>query len=180
MPEAFNEEWRPVPGHEGAYSVSNLGRVRSEPRVITRSNGWKQTIPERIMRTPLNQYGYPHIRLAVTGRGRHAGTRLVHHLVLEAFVGPRPFGTVCCHNDGDASNPRLDNLRWDTAAANSADSIKHGVLHRGERAHSSRLNAEQVLAIRADTRSHTEIARAYGVTQPHVSRIKSRHVWTHI
>jgi hypothetical protein len=37
--------------------------------------------------------------------------RYVHHLVLEAFVGPRPEGLVCCHWDGDPGNNRLENLR---------------------------------------------------------------------
>ena len=28
------EEWRPIPGFEGYYSVSDLGCVRSERRVV--------------------------------------------------------------------------------------------------------------------------------------------------
>ncbi len=31
MSDDASEEWRPIPGAEGWYSVSNLGRVRSEP-----------------------------------------------------------------------------------------------------------------------------------------------------
>jgi hypothetical protein len=29
---------------------------------------------------------------------------------LEAFVGPRPPGLVCCHEDGDPANNRVENL----------------------------------------------------------------------
>lgn len=29
------EEWRDIPGFEGAYQVSDLGRVRSLDRVVT-------------------------------------------------------------------------------------------------------------------------------------------------
>ncbi len=32
-----DEIWRPVPGWEGLYSVSNRGRVRSEPRDVYRA-----------------------------------------------------------------------------------------------------------------------------------------------
>jgi len=44
----------------------------------------------------------------------------VHHLVLEVFVGPRPEGTVACHNNGDGYDNRVRNLRWDTRKANAA------------------------------------------------------------
>jgi hypothetical protein len=47
-------------------------------------------------------------------------------LVLEAFVGPRPPGMDCCHDDGDSTNDALSNLRWDTKRANQADTLRHG------------------------------------------------------
>lgn len=34
-----DEIWRPIDGFEGSYSVSNLGRVRSEKRTVMRKNG---------------------------------------------------------------------------------------------------------------------------------------------
>jgi hypothetical protein len=51
--------------------------------------------------------------------------RKVHHLILEAFVGPRPEGLKACHNNGDGHDNRLDNLRWDTQANNIADMHRH-------------------------------------------------------
>lgn len=39
-----NEIWKDVPGYDGYYQVSNYGHVKSLQRVITRENGWKQTI----------------------------------------------------------------------------------------------------------------------------------------
>lgn len=50
----------------------------------------------------------------------------VHALVLEAFVAPRPDGMVCCHNNGDPADNRVENLRWGTASDNMQDSLKHG------------------------------------------------------
>lgn len=52
-----NEIWKDVPGYAGIYQVSNLGRVKSLQRVITRENGWKQTINERFLRQA-NLNGY--------------------------------------------------------------------------------------------------------------------------
>lgn len=58
------------------------------------------------------------------GRGNQA---YVHHLVLEAFVGPAPVGTVGLHWDDDPARNHLDNLRWGTRADNFADFVRnHG------------------------------------------------------
>lgn len=53
------EKWLPVVGYEGLYSVSDLGRVRSEARVILRKDGRQQPIPERIKKSPVDGRGYP-------------------------------------------------------------------------------------------------------------------------
>lgn len=55
--------------------------------------------------------------------------RLVHRLVLEAFVGPCPEGMEGCHGDGDPTNNSLGNLRWDTATSNQLDKVRHGTHH---------------------------------------------------
>jgi hypothetical protein len=50
----------------------------------------------------------------------------VHRLVLEAFVGACPTGQQARHLDGNADNPRLDNLAWGTARENMEDRFRHG------------------------------------------------------
>lgn len=52
---------------------------------------------------------------------------LVHVLVLENFLGPRPEGMVACHNNGDPADNRIENLRWDTQSSNVKDQVRHGV-----------------------------------------------------
>jgi hypothetical protein len=42
------------------------------------------------------------------------------------FVGPAPEGMEGCHYNGDPTDNRLENLRWDTRKANVADAIRHG------------------------------------------------------
>lgn len=49
---------------------------------------------------------------------RHA---YVHHLILEAFVGPRPPGHVACHKNDNGFDNRLSNLYWGTSEDNLAD-----------------------------------------------------------
>lgn len=104
----MNEEWRDIEGHEGLYQVSNTGKVKS-----LRSG--------KILKTESGEWGHQRVNL---GR-RERGLR-VHRLVLEAFVGPCPPGMECCHNNGDPSDNRVENLRWDTKKSNAADKRKHG------------------------------------------------------
>lgn len=118
---ATHEEWRPVPGYEGSYEVSSLGRVRSIPRVLTMRNGQTRTHPGRLLKPRPAGRERMHLQVVVGGRPRY-----VHRLVLLAFHGPAPAGMQGCHNDGNSKNNRLDNLRWDTGSNNRYDSVRHG------------------------------------------------------
>jgi HNH endonuclease len=69
----------------------------------------------------------------------------VHHLVLEAFVGPAPEGKPICRHfpDRDRHNNRLDNLQWGTYLENEADKLFHGMRATGDR-NGGRLHPERV------------------------------------
>ena len=122
---ATHEEWRPVVGFEGKYEVSSLGRVRSLGRVMMRRNGVPKTIAGRVV-SPFHvpPVGYRYVHLW-DGTGKRF-SRGVHTLVLEAFVGPRKSGMVGCHNNGDAADNSIENLRWDTRHQNNLDILRHG------------------------------------------------------
>jgi hypothetical protein len=50
----------------------------------------------------------------------------VHHAVLTAFVGAKPFPTsIARHLDDDSFNNRLTNLAWGTHGENQSDKIKN-------------------------------------------------------
>lgn len=69
-------------------------------------------------------------------------------------------------------------LRWATPKENNADKLIHGTHNRGDRNGTAKLTDADVLAIRSITGiSQEEIARRYGISQVHVSRIKSRDIW---
>jgi hypothetical protein len=121
--EAAAEHWRPVVGFEGMYAVSDFGRVRSIERNVLCKNGSSKRIHALEMKVGVDKIGRHYVRFSA-GNVHHS--RKVHHLVLEAFVGPRPFGKECCHNDGNPGNNHVSNLRWDTRSSNVNDAIKHG------------------------------------------------------
>jgi hypothetical protein len=107
-----------VPGWEGWYEVSNLGRVYSVKRFGVSRSG-------RI----LAQQPYASGHVSVTFR-RHPDRyqMSVHRLVLLTFVGPCPPNMETRHLDGQPSNNRLDNLCYGTRRENMADRIRHGTL----------------------------------------------------
>jgi hypothetical protein len=116
------ERWLPVVGWDGYYEVSDHGRVWSCARVIERCDGQIMTLPGR-MRTPaVDSSG--HFQLQLCRDCRHVNA-FVHHLVLEAFVGPRPDGLECRHLDDVKSNNHVSNLCWGTGSENRLDRTRN-------------------------------------------------------
>lgn len=116
---ACGERWLPVVGFEGFYEVSDLGRVRSLDRTVRTKGGATKRHRGRVLTPKRANNGYLQVDLSKLGVTHQ---RLLHRLVLEAFVGPHPANTEACHApDPDTSNNRATNLRWDTHANNCAD-----------------------------------------------------------
>lgn len=170
-----DEEWKPVVGYEGYYSVSNFGRVRSEARTVVMKDGVLRPIKEAIKKIQFSTAGYPSI---VLHNGNVYKNYSVHLLMMIAFNGPRPEGLQCAHNDGDPKNCVLSNLRWATPKENMLDRVIHGTANRGERHGMSKLTREDVLCIRQDQRKRSEIAKQYGILAATVGRIKRRMDWS--
>lgn len=115
------ERWLPVVGWEGLYSVSDMGRVRSESRDVVDRLGRTHRIAGRVL-TPDTDV-YPKV---VLWNGPINCRCRVHVLVLTAFKGPRPPGMLGCHDDGDNSHNSVSNLYWGTPRQNALDAIRHG------------------------------------------------------
>lgn len=122
-----SEQWKPIPGWEGLYSASDMGRIRSEDRVVPHSTSGKLTIHGRTLRQKIDRKGYRRVSLSRGSDG--VSTRLVHQLVMESFVGKRLLGIDVCHNNGDPADNRLCNLRYDSRSGNMYDKRRHGTDH---------------------------------------------------
>lgn len=121
------ERWLPIPGYEGHYSVSDLGRVYSHPS-ISRRRGHilKQSAePKR---------GYLKVNLSRDGVVR---THMVHRLVSSAFLGPAN-GRQTLHWNDDPADNRLANLRYGTNSENVLDSVRNGNHGEAKRTHCPR------------------------------------------
>ena len=101
----------------------------------------------------------------------------VHILVATAFLGPRPDGMVCCHNDGNAKNNCILNLRWDTQSSNIKDAVKSGTHNpcRGELHGNCILTDKEVEEIRSryvrynhNLSNARVLAKEYGVSKNYI------------
>jgi hypothetical protein len=144
------EKWRPIPGFEGRYEVSDHGRVRS-----LRYRGHPTV---QIMKSTPNYAGYYVITL-----GKERKQFRLHCLVLEAFVGPRPAPDFDgCHKSGDKRDNTLSNLRWDTKPGNMRDRRSYD----GDANPNSKLTTEQMreMALRyISGESLRKLKEEYGV-----------------
>lgn len=103
----MKEEWRDVPGYEGLYKVSNIGRVKSL--------NFDGSSEERIM-TPYDVHKYKRIRLFKNKTPKSVG---VHRLVADAFIDNPENKPYINHIDGNQSNNHVINLEWCTQSENT-------------------------------------------------------------
>jgi hypothetical protein len=108
-----NEEWRDIPGFDGAYQVSTLGRVRSVDRIYHKQykDGHDGTTRHkgRILKQRLNEHGYWIVSIVYKCKSM---IFLVHRLVAITFIpNPDNFPEVN-HKDENPLNSHVDNLEW--------------------------------------------------------------------
>ena len=127
------EEWRPIPGYEGYYEVSDYGRVRSLDRKVPHAKSGYLNLKGKELKQSKGKRGYFYVVLT---KERKEKTFTIHRLVALAFIGEPPFpGADCRHWDDNKENNHVSNLRWGTRSDNAQDSIRNGNNERLNRTH---------------------------------------------
>lgn len=99
----MSEEWRRVQGVDNYYEVSNLARVRN-------ARG-------RLLKPSEHLGGY--LRIFFWDSKRYVSiNKLLHLVVAEAFLGPKPDGHQVNHLDGNKANNNPENLEYVTPKGN--------------------------------------------------------------
>ena len=162
----MSEYWKPVPGYNGKYEVSNLGKVRSFAM-------YKEGI---ILKQSITKKGYYWVRLS----GKF---KSIHRLVAESFIGFSKLQVN--HKDMDKSNNRVDNLEYVSCKQN----IRHAYLNGrppasiGESHYRAKLTEKEVLEIRElalKKVQYKEIAKNFNISIATVCAIKTKRIWRHI
>lgn len=119
LTDAGIEIWKPVPGYEGYYEISNLGRVKSIDRCVS-CKGHPHHVREHIKSTTLTATGYPAVSLS---KNRKVVQIPIHQILMGAFV-PKPIeATEIDHINTIKTDNRFQNLRWVTHKENMNNSI---------------------------------------------------------
>lgn len=163
------ELWRPVKNYIGYYDVSSQGRIRSL--------GGRRGSSERVLK-PANMKGYLCVSLSASGTKR---TRLVHHLVAEAFIDNPNGLTEVNHIDGDKKNNHRHNLEWTSHADNIAHAVDTGLTdNKGEKHGMHKLTENNVEHIRRSILSGAVLAKHYGISEQTISDIRLGKSWKHL
>lgn len=101
----MKEIWKEVPGYDGHYLASNLGRIKS-------------LYSNSIMKPYLMPNGYLHIRLTITGTHK-CKDDYVHRIIAKTFLeNPNNYKEVN-HINEDKTDNSVSNLEWCSRSYNN-------------------------------------------------------------
>lgn len=123
------EIWRDVPGYEGLYQVSDLGRVRSLDAIkeyFPRDRkAYTKNIKGKILKLYCDHRGCRFIGLHKNGESEKV---LVHRLMAMVFIeNPMDYRDVV-FKDGNKNNMVVDNLMW-MDHSDATIKARHGKVH---------------------------------------------------
>jgi hypothetical protein len=167
------------------YSVSNLGRVRSNDRSVERTDGRPCNIKGRILRPGKDGDGY--YRVAFKCKEKKFTTYKVHRLVALTFIDLVDGKNQVNHINGIKDDNRLENLEWVNNSYNQIHSYQ--ILGRlpqtGAKNGNSKLTEEDVKYIRKISSinrknyGRKKLAKMFNVTEDTIKSVVNYKTWTH-
>jgi hypothetical protein len=132
----LEEIWKDIPGYEGWYQVSNLGRVKRLKRTYVARGVKYVKEKEYILQLCTNTKGY--YQCFLTNNGEKRRECRVHRLVAEAFIPNPENKPMIDHINQIKTDNRVENLRWVTNGENQLNTQKNIFLElNGETKHIS-------------------------------------------
>ena len=161
-----DSQWKSLPKYPG-IEFSDEGEARS---YLKSGAGSKSLRREPLtLRGTTDPDGY--IRLNVKDSNGVRKIRGLHQLIAETFLSDSWFeGAIVCHNNGDPSDNRVDNLRWGTRSDNQRDMAKH------KRAYRQRPDEDirEIRRLASEGVYQRDIAKRFGVSQAYVWEVVHR------
>lgn len=164
------ETWKDVT--DWPFAVSDLGRIK-RTAAVPRHRGQIG----HVLRPSMGTRGY--LTQCLTDRKRK-WTVLVHRLVANAFLGPRPPGMVTNHKNADRLDNRAANLEYITQQGNVRHSMALGRKPLRENHGRAKLTEVQVTEIRRRYEAgarQVDLAKDFGVCQVNISAIVRGLIW---
>lgn len=177
------ENWKDVIGYEGYYQVSDQGQIRSIERVVLSNGKPFRNAASVVLKQSIRKDGYRQVSLWKNGKHQNG---LVHQIVADAFLGPRPVGELVRHERGDKSDNRATSLLYGTHSQNCTDTVTHGRCHfaGSHRTGETNPNAKITQAIADRIRERVAagermkaLVPIYGVSYSLIKRIVRKELW---
>lgn len=175
------EKWLAIPGYEGYYEASNLGRIRRLDRIVEVKGslgrkGYKRFIKGRNLSQEQNKVGYLSVQLCKNNVPKRFDT---HQLIAITWLKFIPKKGLCInHIDGNKKNNCVDNLEILTHKENILHAFKIGIIQKKFKHPLTVLTKEQgmeILYLKKDLRlSYKNIADLYHCS---VTAIKNVLSW---
>ena len=170
----MSEVWKSIPGLDGFYEASDVGRIRSVQRWTAHRGGAKRLQGGVILKQATCTNGYKKVIVSVRGRISHPN---VHRLILLAFVGKPKRGQQCRHLNGKKIDNRALNLCWGTVFENANDRKKHGGYKSGAKHQCAKLTNNQAKYILSSKKKGTQLSTELGISESHISNIRHGRNW---
>lgn len=176
-----NEIWKDIIEMESFYSVSNYGRIVRKSRPV-KTKGGERNLKERYSKLQNNGRGYLALYVKINGKR----TLLYIHRLVAMYFLENPFKLPeVNHKDGNKSNNNVDNLEWITREDNQKHASENNLIKKGEACSYSKLNKNDVLAIRRLYRMNPgfnkcAVARKLNVRDTTIHKIINNQRWKSI
>ena len=131
------EIWVDAIYFDGIYSVSNLGRVKSERRFVNNGNGGRW-VKERILSQWISKEGRLSVHFSVQNV---ISSHAISVLVWESFNEETPNGKIVMHKNKNQSDNRLCNLKLTTISDSHSVNFRLGLLPHLEQHHLTMLGS---------------------------------------
>jgi len=158
----MKEKWKDIPGYEGFYQASTLGRIKSLSR--------KHAPREMILKPGKHRAGYGLVSLNIR---RNRKMFAVHQLIAKTFIGPTD-GFEVNHKNSIKTDDRLKNLEVITQQQNARHALENGFA-------GTKLSFKKANDIRRRYAyggiTQKRLAWRYGVTDANISYIVNNKTW---
>lgn len=169
----MEEIWKDIPGFEGFYQVSNLGRIKSLDRIKKTQKGSRK-YKGFILKPSIGSHGYYVVNLCCK-------SYCVHRLVISVFLTNHLKKTDVNHKDFNKLNNNIENLEWCTRSENMIHASNGGHVLKGENHKYSQLNEFQVRVIKKTKGLYQrELGEVFNVSRNVIRFILNGRSWKHI
>lgn len=175
------ETWKDIPGYEGYYQASNLGRIRSLDRIV--GNGTGQYLRRGDHLKPAlstNKY------MSLSLNKGYSKSFMVHRLVALCFCENPENKEFVNHKDGNKMNNVASNLEWCTRQENVDHGFANGLMHKhkGPTHHFAKFTEIDIFNIRFNRAQfgvpYYVLAEFYDVSKQAIMDIVKGKNWAHV